>query len=245
MSDTLLSTTVSSLDIFAPFEALPYSERCRQVWERGDHLLIGVSPGNSYFSHQRITQLLQWGAEFFRSVDIVYADLHVDSQFAAFGYTPEHALRRATKEVKTTHRRIQRGVDEAGIPGVRVRALSDFLPDPAYQRLHRAVLDALDTDRAFRDATEGMARGFLGSRLPEGRSPSPAQLAAGVEYIAAELPFFLDTPSLVQVPTSISSYHVQLPLTPVLFGRSEGLRAVPEQGYAVIRPLPAQQAAAA
>ncbi|MDH6575271.1 tRNA-dependent cyclodipeptide synthase [Kitasatospora sp. MAP5-34] len=246
MSDMLLSTTATTpLDARPRFEALPYSDRCRQVWRRGDHLLIGVSPGNSYFSHQRIAQLLLWGAEFFRSIDIVYADLHVDTQFAAFGYSPDRALRRATKEIKTTHRRIQRGVEEAGTAGVRVRALSEFQPDPVYQGLHRSVLEALGTDRIFRDATEGMARAFLGARLTEGGDVSPAQLAAGVAYIAAELPFFLDTPRLLGVPTSVSCYHVQLPLTPVLFGRNEGLRAVPEQGYAVIRPLPEQHTAAA
>ncbi|MGW6915923.1 tRNA-dependent cyclodipeptide synthase [Kitasatospora sp. NPDC054939] len=37
------------------FEALPFSDRCRRIWRRGDHLLIGVSPGNSYFSHRRIS----------------------------------------------------------------------------------------------------------------------------------------------------------------------------------------------
>jgi len=246
MSETLLSTTPTrTLDALPLFEALPFSGRCREIWDRGDHLLIGVSPGNSYFSHQRISELVHWGTQFFESVDIVYADLHVDTQFASFGYTPEHALRRATKEIKATHRRIQRGVEESGRSGTRVRALSDFLPDPAYQSLHRAVLDALDTDPVFREATEGMARAFLSARLPEGRSASPAQLAAGVAYIAAELPFFLDTPSLLGVPTSVSCYHIQLPLTPVLFGRDEGLRAVPGQAYAVVRPLPVPHATAA
>lgn len=243
MSDMLLSTT-STLDARPLFEALPYSDRCHQVWRRGDHLLIGVSPGNSYFSHQRISQLLGWGAEFFRSIDIVYADLHVDTQFAAFGYTPEHALRRATKEIKTTHRRIQRGVEEAGVAGVTVHALSEFQPNPVYQGLYRSVLRALETDQVFREAAEGMARAFLGARLTEGGNVSPDQLASGVAYIAAELPFFLDTPSLLGVPSSVSCYHVQLPLTPVLFGRSEGLRAVPEQAYAVVRPLPAPHTAA-
>jgi cyclo(L-tyrosyl-L-tyrosyl) synthase len=249
MSDMLLSTTASTtagaLDARPRFEALPYSERCRRVWRRGDNLLIGVSPGNSYFSHQRIAELLCWGSELFRSIDIVYADLHVDTQFAAFGYPPDKALRRATKEIKTTHRRIQRGVEEAGIAGVRVHALSEFQPDPVYQGLHRKVLEALGTDRVFREATEGMARAFLGARLAEGGDVSGAGLAAGVAYIAAELPFFLDTPSLLGVPTSVSCYHVQLPLTPVLFGRSEGLLAVPEQGYAVVRPAASVPHAAA
>lgn len=243
MSDLLLSTTASSLDDpHVRFEALPYSGRCHRVWQRGDHLLIGVSPGNSYFSSQRIAQLLRWASEFFRSIDIVYADLHVDTQFAAGGYSPENAQRRAAKEIKTTHRRIQRGVEEAAVPGVGIHGLSEFRDDPVYQRLHRSVLDALAGDEVFREATEGMARGFLAAR---GGEVSDAQLAAGVAYIAAELPFFLDTPALLRVSSSVSCYHVQLPLTPVLFGRTEGLRAQPAQAYAVIRPLPALPHAAA
>ncbi|MDH6114031.1 cyclo(L-tyrosyl-L-tyrosyl) synthase [Kitasatospora sp. MAP12-15] len=230
MSDSLISTKPST------FEAHPFSDRCRQVWERGDHLLIGVSPGNSYFSPQRISELILWAREFFDSVDIVYADLHVDTQFEAYGYTPERAQRRAAKEIKTTARRIQRGVEEAGWTAVRVRALSDFLPHARYQELRTTVEDGLRGDPVFRRAAEGMARSFLAGRTPDGDEPSPEQLAAGLRYICAELPFFLDTPGLLGVPTSVSCYHVELPLTPVLFGRSEGLRAVPEQAYAVVRP---------
>jgi cyclo(L-tyrosyl-L-tyrosyl) synthase len=96
------------------------------------------------------------------------------------------------------------------------------------------VLAALEVDREFREATEGMARGFLAAKL--GAEVTPAELAAGVAYIAAELPFFLDTPSLLGKLSSVACYHVQLPLTPVLFGRTEGLRAAPGQAYAVIRP---------
>lgn len=221
----------------AAYEALPYSSRCREIWRRGEHLLIGVSPGNSYFSHRRITELLWWGRQFFERTDIVYADLHVSAQFESFGYTPEHAARRALKEIKATARRIERGVEEAGPrDDVRVHALSSFAGDPAYQRLHGQIVDALHADRDFRDAAEGMARGFLAARLDEGLAPSEPQIAAGIRYIAAELPFFLDTPALLGVPSSVTCYHLQLPLVPVLFGRNEGLRAAPGQGYAVIRP---------
>ncbi|WP_371478441.1 tRNA-dependent cyclodipeptide synthase [Kitasatospora sp. NBC_00315] len=231
MSETLLSTTS------AMFVAEPYSARCRQNWQRGDHLLIGVSPGNSYFSHRRIAALVDWASESFAAVDIVHADLHVEAQYEAFGLPPANALRRAAKEVKATARRVRRGVEESGHPDVRVHALSDFVSGAAYRRLHGAVLEALRTDRELREAAEGMARSFLAARLGEGLAPGAGQLAAGLRYIAAELPFFLDTPALLGVPSSVSCYHVQLPLTPVLFGRETGLRAVPEQGYAVVRPL--------
>lgn len=238
MSESLLKTKPSM------FDARPFSDRCRQVWQRGDHLLIGVSPGNSYFSPQRIAELVHWARDFFAAVDIVYADLHVDTQYAAFGHTPEQAQRRAAKEIKATARRIHRGVAEAGWEEVRVRALSEFRPDPGYQRLVAVIEDALRHDPVFREAAEGMARSFLGARLPEGTGPSSEQLAAGLRYICAELPFFLDTPALLDVPSSVTVYHVELPLTPVLFGRSEGLRAAPGQGYAVVRPAVPQAIAA-
>ncbi|MGF1430661.1 tRNA-dependent cyclodipeptide synthase [Kitasatospora sp. LaBMicrA B282] len=232
MSDSLMSTKPS------PYQVQPFSDRCRALWERGDHLLIGVSPGNSYFSARRIAELVGWGREFFDAVDVVYADLHVDAQFEALGYTPEHAGRRAAKEVKATARRIERGVEESGRSAVGVHALSDFRAEPAYRRLHAAAERALLEDPVFREAAEGMARGFLGARLPADTAAGAEQLAAGLRYICAELPFFLDTPALLGRPSSISCYHLELPLTPVLFGRDEGLRAVPAQGYAVVRPHP-------
>ncbi|MFF1907067.1 tRNA-dependent cyclodipeptide synthase [Kitasatospora sp. NPDC058218] len=236
MRETLPGERATPVDPTA-YEAFPFSGRCREIWRRGEHLLIGVSPGNSYFSHRRIAELIGWGLEFFERIDIVQADLHVEAQYESFGYTPEHARRRADKEIKATARRIARGVEEAGPrDGVRTHALSEFTGHPAYRRLHRQAVEALRGDREFRAAAEAMARGFLAARLDEGLAPNEPQLAAGLRYIAAELPFFLDTPALLGVPSSVSCYHLRLPLTPVLFGREEGLRAAPGQAYAVVRP---------
>lgn len=236
-SNTAAAAATALYEPLSCYEAFPFSERCGEIWERGDHLLVGVSPGNSYFSHRRIAELVEWGLESFRRIDVVHADLHVEAQFEAFGHTPENARRRAAKEIKATARRIARGIEESGAAGrAHAHPLSAFTAEPAYHRLHRQVTDALRDDRAFREAAEGMARGFLTARLDEGSTPTGHQLAAGLRYIAAELPFFLDTPALLGVPSSVSCYHVELPLTPVLFGREEGLRAAPGQAYAVIRP---------
>ncbi|MFD9127172.1 tRNA-dependent cyclodipeptide synthase [Kitasatospora sp. NPDC059571] len=243
MSEILLSTTPIPGGPPAAFDAAPFSERCRRIFDRGDHLLIGVSPGNSYFSAGRIADLVRWGRESFAAVDVVHADLHVAAQFRAAGYPPEAAARRAAKEVKATRRRVERGVADAGRSRVGVHALSELAGTAAYRRLHRTVLDALGADRPLREATERMAGGFLHSRL-DGAAPDAEHLAAGVAYIAAELPFFLDTPALLGVDSSVACYHVELPLTDVLFGRTEGLRAAAHQGYAVVRPAVAAAAAA-
>ena len=238
-----------------PFEVVPRTDACRRIYGRGDHVLIGVSPGNSYFTSARVAELSAWAVGRFAAVDIVYADLHVDAMFEACGYTPEHASKRANKEIKAVRRRILRGLDEAQAPTghVRVRALSEFADSPEYRELHGEVLHAMATDREFQQACEQMVRQVVVGRDEVGRDVagrdeagaemSPAQRRAGLDYIAAELPFFLDTPGIVGVPTSVSCYHKLLPLTDVLYTRRSGLRAAGGQGYAVVRPQTVSAAA--
>ncbi|MCB5166595.1 tRNA-dependent cyclodipeptide synthase [Streptomyces bambusae] len=231
--------TINNDTSFEPsFEVLPFTRTCRHIWEDGDHVLIGVSPGNSYFSADRIAGLAQWATERFAQVDFVYADLHVDRMFAAFGYTREHAGKRAAKEIKAVRRRILKGVEESGSPHaeIRVRALSEFQDNEVYKLLHRRVLHFLESDDEFRKGCERMALHFVGSKVPDGESITDEQLQVCFDYIAAELPFFLDTPSILDVPSSVSAYHVTMPLTEVLYARGGGLRATRNQAYAVVRP---------
>lgn len=220
------------------FDVLPLTDRCRVICKQGDHALIGVSPGNSYFTPQRLTELVTWADRSFNAVDIVYADRYVDTMFEALGYSPEHARKRSTKDLKAVRRRIQRGVEAAGpLTGfVRVHALSEFADNPVYRELHHSVGRAMESDEEFLAACNAMVRTFVGYRLADDEQPTEAQLHAGMSYIAAELPFFVDTPGILGTPSSVSCYHARVPLTRPLFEREHGLRAVDNQAYAVVTP---------
>ncbi|WP_246033500.1 tRNA-dependent cyclodipeptide synthase [Streptomyces hundungensis] len=215
----------------------PFTRSCHHIWDEGDHVLIGVSPGNSYFSAGRITELVRWASARFSRIDLIYADLHVAELFSALGYEEEHAARRASKELKAVRRRIVRGVEEADLPGtlVGVHGLSEFATNPVYDLLHRRVRHFLATDPHVRAGCERMAGHFLATKVG-GPTASAEQLAACLDYIAAELPFFLDTPGILGVPSSVSCYHAQIPLTELLYAKGGGLRASRNQAYAVVRP---------
>lgn len=222
----------------ATFTVQPYSPHCHITWDEGDHVLIGVSPGNSYFNAQRIAELTRWAAAHFTAVDFVYADLYVAEMFAALGHTDDHAARRAAKELKAVRRRILAGVEAAAPRGltVRVRALSEFSGNPVYQLLHRRVQHFLATDEEFRKSCDAMVEHFLGAKLSGGLPMTAQQRSACLAYIAAELPFFLDTPGILDVPSSVSCYHHLMPLTELLYAKGGGLRAARNQAYAVVRP---------
>ncbi|WP_307660983.1 tRNA-dependent cyclodipeptide synthase [Streptomyces sp. V1I1] len=220
------------------FSVRPFTRNCHIIWDEGDHVLIEVSPGNSYFSARRITELTRWAAPRSTAVDIVYADLHVAAVFASLGHAPEQAARRAAKELKAVRRRIVGGVAAAGPPGRRigVRALSEFSDDRVYALLHRRVQHFLATDDEFRKSCDLMVQQFLAPKLAAGESISPEQRSACLDYIAAELPFFLDTPGILGVPSSVSCYNALMPLTELLFSKGGGLRVARNQAYAVVRP---------
>lgn len=221
------------------FTVRPLTSLCRLLWDEGDHVLIGVSPGNSYFNADRVAELTRWATRRFTAVDFVYADLHVAELFAALGHAPEHAARRAAKELKAVRRRVLAGVEAAGPPGaarIRVRALSEFADDAAYALLHRRVRHFLATDAEFRKGCDAMVEAFLSGKADPDGGITAAQRSACLDYIAAELPFFLDTPGILGVPSSVSCYHQLIPLTELLYAKGGGLRAARNQGYAVVHP---------
>ncbi|MGX7826595.1 tRNA-dependent cyclodipeptide synthase [Actinokineospora sp. 24-640] len=111
---------------------MPYDGRSRALWARGEHALIGVSPGNGYFSQDRLTMLASWAGSAFERVDFVCADAHVAATFAALNHSGHDARRRARKEIKNVWRRIGNAIRASGVPVDRfdVRGLSEFLGTP-------------------------------------------------------------------------------------------------------------------
>ncbi|WP_116245301.1 tRNA-dependent cyclodipeptide synthase [Nocardiopsis sp. FIRDI 009] len=230
-----MGTSVPTITM-AEFEAIPFTVNCSVVYDRGEHLLVGASPGNGYFTRERVSALLAWARPRFDSVDVVYADREVDTMLVALGYDPDRARRRATKDVRALRRRILQGIEISG-SDARCTALSAFEDDPAYLSLRADVEKAMLDDPEFRGVCERTIRRFLLPRRGEAE-PTAEQWDAGMRYLARELPFFLDTPAILGVGSSVSCYHVEMPPTELLFTRERGLRAAASQAYATIRPLP-------
>ncbi|MBC2877234.1 MULTISPECIES: tRNA-dependent cyclodipeptide synthase [Streptomyces] len=215
----------------------PLGENCRRILPRGEHALIGVSAGNSYFNQDRLTGLLDWAERSFEDIDVVYVDTALDEMLLADGRTPESAAKSVKATVRDVRRRIKRARERLGPQGarIRVRALSEIMELPAYQAVRR------ETDRAFREDPEFAATcRALVRDVVEGRSGTgavtEAHLRAGLAYVQAEAPLFTDCPAIFGVPTSVVLYHMKTPISEYLAGSPEGFRAAPGQGYAIVRP---------
>jgi len=209
------------------------TDDCERVFDRGEHALIGISAGNSYFSQQRIALLLDWAGRRFAAIDLLYVDLHVDAMFRASGCTRERAASRANRSVKDVRRRVRRAVESLAPDlgeRVRVRALSDCTDLLGYREVARRVDLELARNPRVLGACEAHVRQVLGPQ-PD---PDGAAMAAGLAYLRAELPFLLSTPEVLGVPSSTCCYHVPMPVLRSLRGVTSCFH--PGQGHVVVQP---------
>jgi cyclo(L-tyrosyl-L-tyrosyl) synthase len=226
------------------FLATPFSERCAGLVDAGHHVFLGISPGNGYFSEDRLVALLRWAAARFTRIEIAHPDPGtVACTYLGRGYEPRHARARARRDVRQTANRISRAVTTARIDPDRlhVAQFSDFYDTPGYRAALERVTRAHREQPAFHAVCTRMVTGVLRTTMPADWAPTAGQLAAGAEYLDRELPFLLDTPAVLGVPASVFAYRATPALAGFLYGPDAVLPAVDTQGFVTVEPLPAAE----
>lgn len=224
-------------DVPTRFCVSPLTENCERVVKNADHILVGVSPGNRYFSIPLLTSLLRWACEKFHRVDAIVPDSALADNFLALGYPEDRAVKKAHSEIQAVRNRIARAWAASGVPEARrhIHLLSEFTTDPAYQSLRATVVEALRDNGDIRETSLRAVRDFLRKSL--GRAdPTPSQVEYATHYLTAELPFILGSATIFRVASSLNFYHQPIPLARLLHLPGSALRASPNQGYALIRP---------
>ncbi|MFC4913035.1 tRNA-dependent cyclodipeptide synthase [Actinomadura gamaensis] len=220
----------------ASFAVTPYTRNCARLYERAEHVLVGVSPGNGYFNKPRLSALLRWAGARFDQVDAVVPDVSLTHTYQALGQPPALAWKNANHKAGKTRRRVARAWDDIGVARAeqRIHLLSDFVDHPHYGRM-RAHFDAvLDADPALREAFVEASRHVLRAYL-KGGEPTGEQIDEGTNYLAAEMPLCLDTPTIMGVPSSVTVYHRWMPMIEAMFA-SPYTDVSPLQGHVVARP---------
>ncbi|MFG7945484.1 tRNA-dependent cyclodipeptide synthase [Streptomyces cacaoi] len=65
--------------------------------------------------------------------------------------------------------------------------------------------------------------------------------ALALEYLIDELPFFIDTPSILGVPSSLACYHAPVGFADLLYTEDGPLHAAANQGFVLLKDHVTQQ----
>lgn len=211
----------------------PLTEHCGHIYRQRHHALFGMSPGNSYFSRSRIRQILQWAFNEFESAHAYLPEQGTYFTFRAIGYSEADSHRKTRKEVRALRNRIRHALEDLGIeePDRCIVGLDTLQKSVQYAHLRTRTHEACRTDQQFREACLGNARDFLTGRELRGSIPDRTRQTMAARYILTKLPTYIDTPSLVGVPSSVRCYHRPTDFDRAFFDRSFSLRPSGNQGF--------------
>jgi len=239
-----------SFALEAHFLLAPATPNCGLILGRREHVLIGVSPFDSRFSDAHIEKLVVWARQNFKRFDLMLPGQgDAALLLEATGEPPEAAARKARLALGRKMKSIHSALHVAGAaPGeARIFRFSDFHDDSRYRSIRSQAEQLYARDQAFRDACDQEALQAVAGRLrrlPEDSAAiSHAQVRTAVGCIVAELPFLVDTPSLLKVPQSLLACHRPWPVADCLCSGRFPLAASVDQGFVVLSP-PGEPAAA-
>lgn len=189
------------------------SQNCESIYEFREHVLLGISPFNSYYSEENITALVRWASETFKHFHIFIPDTLPEYNFIALGYAEEKAKKKSLKQARYLKNKIIRAFKSLGFSNDYANHLiidMEKLQQNEFYQKHRDVcFNLFENDLDFRkdclEATEWTLNSY---QVTLKRSPEK-QIA--VHYLLEEMLLFLDTPSILNVNSSLFCYH-QTPL---------------------------------
>ncbi|GAA2509871.1 tRNA-dependent cyclodipeptide synthase [Pilimelia columellifera] len=214
----------------------PLSGDCEAVLRQNEHVCIGVSPFNSYFSTERLASLARWAYGSFASFHFFVPDEITAYTFEALGYSASRSRQKARQQARYTHNKIRTAMAALPVnPGDHVLGMEQLNANPHYQELFAQVERLFSFSESFREACLDATRWVLDGKVADGSPASLEQLNLGVRYFLAELPLFAGSGYIVGAHTSLFAYHQRVRFLERFFDRELEWAPQPGQGFLVVR----------
>jgi tRNA-dependent cyclodipeptide synthase len=212
--------------------AHPYTDACAAIVDRAEHVVIGLSPFNGYFSAIAIQRMIAWGCRHFRKVDVLLPGYEAIYTLTAAGVAPIDATRKLRRELLRLRNTSLRSLQDHDVeqPQQRIRSWTRLLENRSYLALRQQVRRSYHEDFSVRQACRNAAINAVEGAM--GRRPDERQLAQAVHYPLAELPFFVDSPAIYGVRSSVFAYPRPIALVRSLsIGSGAALARTDGQGF--------------
>ncbi|MEX2657024.1 MAG: tRNA-dependent cyclodipeptide synthase [Balneolales bacterium] len=209
--------------------------RCLPDSDQRFHVVLGVSPFNSYYNERRLSNLLTWSASHFKQTDVFIPDTPTIWTLEAGGYPLKRATHKTKRQIRYLTNKVTRAIestdDSHQIAVLPWSVMSEEYD--TYHSLYERCKAAFTHDTTFRHACLDATEEVMENRSRDTHEPSTSDRLRAVDYLMAELPIILFAPELFDVPTSTFVYHRSLPLFEKLFANDFLLQPNPGQHFVV------------
>ncbi|MFF4617690.1 tRNA-dependent cyclodipeptide synthase [Nonomuraea jabiensis] len=207
-------------------QPLPLTPRCAQLLDRREHAVIGVSALNGYFTPRAIRHLLDWATRTFSRVHVLVPGVELAGTLVARGCPAARAGAKARAAANNTRNRVIRALDSLDPPDATVLDWNQLASVPAYDGTRMRLERLFATDPVFREHCVDAVRPIVG--VPE---LSCEQVESALPFLLAELPFLIDSPSILGTGSSVFCYPRPMPMVDLLYAGLLPVRPAPAQGF--------------
>lgn len=202
--------------------ATPVHQKGWELVKNRELMTVGISPGNGYFSKDRLEVILLGMSSYFREVVVIIPDLPALHTYHALGYDEHHAIERMKK-----HKRDKRGVckqimeqawQNFGKRNIKFITWSDnVVQEECYQQALGRALDVYHNNSSFREIILRNTERYILARLED----EDLQQLGGMRNIAEKAAYYLieemafhEVFHIILAKEPISSYYKDLELLP-------------------------------
>lgn len=216
------------------------TSRCARLHNESAPIVLGISPFNSYFSEEVISDIAAWASLAGSDYYLYIPDGPTKFTLQAIGYEENKAKRKARRQNNYLKNKIYRALRKLGQSDREIsrRLLNSHRldTDRVYQRILAQVHDLWEKDESFRLGCTNTAHWVLKNQPCGKKSWSCASLELAAQYFLAELPLFLRSPEIVGSSSAVFCYHQCPAFVRMLYEQVDFGLLHDAQGFVIRRP---------
>ena len=205
-------------------------ERSKEIYEKKKHALIGISPCNSYYSKERIEQIVGWVLEEkFQDFHFFIGEGMWFYNFQSFGYDPVLSQKKMKEKNQQLLSKLKPILKKYNVSEEKIIRQKVLQLNPHYPLLLARSHVLIDQDAILAKILREISLQLRNT----GQQPTSVYPELAMKGFALELPLLLNTPGILQVPSSLFVYHQNNNMYEYLYTTAKLQYAT--QGFAVLK----------
>ena len=172
-------------------------ENSAQIFKKKEHVLIGISPNNSYYTEKKIEQILVWVLEQgFKDFHVFLADEISFYNWLTKGKIEKEAKKRTREEDNKQRNRLFRVCEKYNLSKDILVRYEDIKTQEIYQYWYQFYRNLFQKNEVLLNQVYHLIF-----------SESENKNHFSLEYFFAELPMILNVADILKIPFSCAVYH--------------------------------------
>lgn len=191
----------------------PVDEKSENIIKKREFALVGISPFNSYFSADRIFEILQVVDSNFVDYAIFIPDKISRFTLKALGYDEKRIACKVRKQDNYLINKAKKALDKLNNITDnkkqnydKIISLSDIKNTNAYIDSYNRCYNLIETDKKFKEGCLETSSFVLASYKNNKQPIYESNKITALQYFLEELPLFLSSPEILKVNSCIFVY---------------------------------------